>query len=101
MNDLQDGDLAGTLVIVLVESRLVIRLAIVTQWLVHRDFYLAIFAGARALDLHATGKVLRDVRAAISIMSEFKQCKIEGLVIPLEAHRQLIGLVLIRELLLP
>src|SRR5207248_10512997 len=68
-HDLQGGDPRVNRV----KSRLVIRLPVVAERIVHVDEYFAIFAGVRPFETDAAGEILRNVRAAILFVREPEQ----------------------------
>src|SRR3954468_1109745 len=70
MDHLQNGNFVRELVIIFIEAGLIIRFAVVTKRIVHVDLDFAILPSVRALKADDAGKVLRNVSAAIALVSE-------------------------------
>src|SRR2546425_7610596 len=92
---LKNGHLTREPVVFRIEAGLVIRFAVVAKRTIHVDPHLAVFAGLGPLNADDAGKILRNIRALITLVSEGEQLQIKRLVITFEAHRQIVSLALV------
>ena len=75
--------------VVVVETRLIKRHAVVAQRVVHKDQHFAVLAAVGGDEADAAGKVLRDLGAGVAVVGEVEQRERVGLVGPLEAQAEL------------
>lgn len=76
------------------EAALIVGFALVTEGVVHEDFYFAIFAGLWMGEAKAAGEVFGGVGACVAIMGEGEEFHGVGFVVTGRAQGELVGVAI-------